>query len=217
MKTLIRNFSHTFRRFFTASILNILGLSIAFASFFVIMTQVDYDYNFNKGYKDYEKIFRIEINPNPDSGWQLWTPRPLCEQLQSASPYIKSISQVESYQSEDEYEVNGNLFKATTCTGFGNFLETFQPEMINGSADALNQPKTILLSESTAKKFFGTTDVIGQTIFRGKQADNNAWTIGGVYKDFPENSQIKNWVMMPKEADTDKGNWRNWNLSLIHI
>mgnify|MGYP000011120278 CR=1 FL=1 len=211
MQTLIRNFSHTFRRFFTASILNILGLSIAFASFFVIMTQVDYDYNFNKGYKDYEKIFRIEINPNPDSGWQLWTPRPLCEQLQSASPYIKSISQVESYQSEDEYEVNGNLFKATTCTGFGNFLETFQPEMINGSADALNQPKTVLLSESTAKKFFGTTDVIGQTIFRGKQADNNAWTIGGVYKDFPENSQIKNWVMMPKEADTDKGNWRNWN------
>ena len=83
--------------------------------------------------------------------------------------------------------------------------------MINGSADALNQPKTVLLSESTAKKFFGTTDVIGQTIFRGKQADNNAWTIGGVYKDFPENSQIKNWVMMPKEADTDKGNWKNWN------
>ena len=37
MKTLVRNFSHTFRRFFTASILNILGLSIAFASFFVIM------------------------------------------------------------------------------------------------------------------------------------------------------------------------------------
>ena len=153
----------------------------------------------------------LEINPNPDSGWQLWTPRPLCEQLQSASPYIKSISQVESYQSEDEYEVNGNLFKATTCTGFGNFLETFQPEMINGSADALNQPKTVLLSESTAKKFFGTTDVIGQTIFRGKQADNNAWTIGGVYKDYPENSQIRNWVMMPKEADTDKGNWKNWN------
>ena len=145
-------------------------------------------------------------------------PRPLCEQLQSASPYIKSISQVESYQSEDEYEVNGNLFKATTCTGFGNFLETFQPEMINGSADALNQPKTVLLSESTAKKFFGTTDVIGQTIFRGKQADNNAWTIGGVYKDYPENSQIRNWVMMPKEADTDKGNWKNWNyICYMHL
>lgn len=61
MKTLVRNFSHTFRRFFTASILNILGLSIAFASFFVIMTQVDYDYNFNKGYKDYEKYSVLKL------------------------------------------------------------------------------------------------------------------------------------------------------------
>ena len=42
MNTLARNFSHTFRRFFTASVLNIIGLAIAFASFFVIMTQVDY-------------------------------------------------------------------------------------------------------------------------------------------------------------------------------
>ena len=76
MKTLIRNFSHTFRRFFTASVLNIVGLAIAFASFFVIMTQVDYDYNFNKGYKDYEKIFRVEVNPNGNNDWQIWLARP---------------------------------------------------------------------------------------------------------------------------------------------
>ena len=61
MKTLIRNFTHTFRRFFTASMLNIVGLAVAFASFFVIMTQVDYDLNFNKGYKDYDKIREFGI------------------------------------------------------------------------------------------------------------------------------------------------------------
>lgn len=166
MKTLVRNFSHTFRRFFTASILNILGLSIAFASFFVIMTQVDYDYNFNKGYKDYEKIFRIEINPNPDSGWQLWTPRPLCELIQTCSPHVKSVSIINAFPPQNDYEVNGNIFNETTCYGFGNFLETFQPEIINGSADALNQPKTILISESMAKRFFGTTDAVGKSIFK---------------------------------------------------
>lgn len=153
MKTLVRNFSHTFRRFFTASILNILGLSIAFASFFVIMTQVDYDYNFNKGYKDYEKIFRIEINHNPKLGWQLWMPRPLCELIQTCSPHVKSVSIINAFPPQNDYEVNGNIFNETTCYGFGNFLETFQPEIINGSADALNQPKTILISESMAKRF----------------------------------------------------------------
>ena len=65
MNILARNFSHTFRRFLTASVLNIIGLAIAFASFFVIMTQVDYDLNFNKGYKDYEKIFRVEAQLSP--------------------------------------------------------------------------------------------------------------------------------------------------------
>ena len=160
MKTLVRNFSHTFRRFFTASILNILGLSIAFASFFVIMTQVDYDYNFNKGYKDYEKIFRVEVKPTPNSDWQLWMPRPLCELIQTCSPHVKSISITNAFMAQADYEVNGNVFNETTCCGFGNFLETFQPKMINGSANALNQPKTILISESTLDLHPRITDKI---------------------------------------------------------
>ena len=61
MKTLIRNFSYTFRRFFAASVLNIAGLSIAFSSFFVIMTQIDYDYNFNKGYKDLSSTYKCNF------------------------------------------------------------------------------------------------------------------------------------------------------------
>lgn len=77
MKTFIRNFSHTFRRFLSASLLNIVGLSLAFASFFVIMTQVDYDYSFNKGYKDYDKIFRVEFDGNKSGAWQNNLPRPL--------------------------------------------------------------------------------------------------------------------------------------------
>ena len=211
MKTLIRNFSHTFRRFFTASILNILGLSIAFASFFVIMTQVDYDYNFNKGYKDYEKIFRVEVKPTPVSDWQLWMPRPLCERIQTCSPHIKSISITNAFMSQVDYEINGNIFNETTCCGFGNFLETFQPEMISGSADVLNQPKTVLISESTAKRLFGTADAVGQSIFKDKQSSNNEWTIGGVYKDFPENAQIRNWIMMPNDPKENKDRWNNWN------
>ena len=39
MKTIIRNFTSIFRKFVTANLLNLLGLSLAFASFFVIMMQ----------------------------------------------------------------------------------------------------------------------------------------------------------------------------------
>ena len=211
MKTLIRNFSHTFRRFFTASVLNIVGLAIAFASFFVIITQVDYDYNFNKGYKDYEKIFRVEVHVNDEYGWQVWLARPFCELVQSTSPHITSLSILTSYSSSFDYEVNGKLFNEKTLTGFGNFMETFQPEMINGTADALKQPGNILIPQTMAIRFFGTTDVVGQTIFQGKRADNNPVTVGGVYKDFPENSQIRNTIFKALAPNENKDNWSNWN------
>lgn len=113
--------------------------------------------------------------------------------------------------SQVDYEINGNIFNETTCCGFGNFLETFQPEMISGSADVLNQPKTVLISESTAKRLFGTADAVGQSIFKDKQSSNNEWTIGGVYKDFPENAQIRNWIMMPNDPKENKDRWNNWN------
>ncbi len=206
MKTLIRNFSHTFRRFFTASVLNIVGLAIAFASFFVIMTQVDYDYNFNKGYKDYEKIFRVEVNPNGNNDWQIWLARPLCELIAASSPGIESMSVLQTWQSSYDITVNQHLFNETMRAGFGNFLNTFQPTMVAGSADALNKPNQVLIPRSMAMRLFGTVDVIG------KGFDDTSLTVGGVYEDFPKNSELGNPIFKSiYPADENKDNWRNWN------
>ncbi len=215
MNTLARNFSHTFRRFFTASVLNIIGLAIAFASFFVIMTQVDYDLNFNKGYKDYQNIYRLEIKPNEEWGWQLWTPRPIAELIGTASPHIQA-SAITGWVNDNDYEVNGNLFNEPVMTGFGNFIKVFQPEMVTGSTDALEKKDNVLIPVSMAMRMFGSTDVVGKLLFRGKQSDNKPVTIGGVYKDFPENSQIGNYIFMPFDPDIDKNNWGNWNYTCYY-
>ena len=215
MNTLARNFSHTFRRFFTASVLNIIGLAIAFASFFVIMTQVDYDLNFNKGYKDYQNIYRLEIKPNEEWGWQLWTPRPIAELIGTASPHIQA-SAITGWVNDNDYEVNGNLFNEPMMTGFGDFMNVFQPEMVAGSTDALEKKDNVLIPVSMAMRMFGSTDVVGKLLFRGKQSDNKPVTIGGVYKDFPENSQIGNYIFMPFDPDIDKNNWGNWNYTCYY-
>ncbi|ADY37263.1 protein of unknown function DUF214 [Phocaeicola salanitronis DSM 18170] len=215
MNTLARNFSHTFRRFLTASVLNIIGLAIAFASFFVIMTQVDYDLNFNKGYKDYQNIYRLEIKPNEEWGWQLWTPRPIAELIGTASPHIQA-SAITGWVNDNDYEVNGNLFNEPMMTGFGDFMNVFQPEMVTGSTDALEKKDNVLIPVSMAMRMFGSTDVVGKMLFRGKQSDNKPVTIGGVYKDFPENSQIGNYIFMPFDPDIDKNNWGNWNYTCYY-
>ena len=50
MKTILRNFFSVLRRFKTASVLNVLGLSIAFVAFMLIMMQVNYDYTFDRSH-----------------------------------------------------------------------------------------------------------------------------------------------------------------------
>ena len=60
MKPIILNFLSVIRRFKVAIVLNVLGLSVAFAAFLVIMIQLDYDLGFDKFHKDRDRIFRLE-------------------------------------------------------------------------------------------------------------------------------------------------------------
>lgn len=61
MKTILRNLLSVLRRFKMATLLNVLGLSVAFSAFILIMMQVDYDRNFDRGIKDVDRIFRVEV------------------------------------------------------------------------------------------------------------------------------------------------------------
>ena len=67
MKTILRNLLSVLRRFKMAMLLNVLGLSIAFAAFILIMMQVDYDRNFDRGIKDVTGGIQIR---NQYSGWK---------------------------------------------------------------------------------------------------------------------------------------------------
>jgi hypothetical protein len=61
MNPIVRNFLSVIRQFKLAVVLNILGLSVAFAAFMVIMMQLHYDFSFDRFHKDYDRIFRVEI------------------------------------------------------------------------------------------------------------------------------------------------------------
>ena len=214
MNTLFRNFSHTFRRFFTASILNLLGLSIAFAACFVILTQVDYDYNYNKAYPAHDRIYRVEVNPGGEYGWQIWLARPFCELIGTASPHIQafSITSLSNYPSD--FEVDEHIYSELEFTGFGDYLEVFQPTMVCGTTASLNEPDQVLISASMARRFFGTTDAIGKTLYADRKSRNHPLVIGGVYQDMPENSQLGNCVFSSFRSDLNKDSWTNWNYTM---
>lgn len=211
MNTLLRNFSHTFRRFFTASVLNLLGLSIAFAACFVILTQVDYDYNYNKAYPAHDRIYRVEVNAGGDYGWAIWLARPFCELVGASSPHIQAISVSSLYNNFSDFEVDEHIYSERWFTGFDDYLEVFQPSMVCGTTASLKDPNHALISASMALRFFGTTDAIGKTIYVDRKSRNQSLVIGGVYQDMPVNSQLGNCVFSSLHPDLNKDSWINWN------
>ena len=214
MNTLLRNFSHTFRRFFTASVLNLLGLSIAFAACFVILTQVDYDYNYNKAYPAHDRIYRVEVDAGGDYGWQIWLARPFCELVGASSSHIQAISVTSLSNYSSDFEVDEHIYSELWFTGFENYLEVFQPTMVCGTTASLNEPGQVLISASMARRFFGTTDAIGKTIYIDRKSRNQPLVVGGVYQDMPENSQLGNCVFSCFRSDLNKDSWTNWNYNL---
>ena len=214
MNTLLRNFSHTFRRFFTASVLNLLGLSIAFSACFVILTQVDYDYNYNKAYPAHDRIYRVEVNAGGDYGWAIWLARPFCELVGASSPHIQAISVTSLSNYPSDFEVDEHIYSESKFIGFGDYLEVFQPTMVCGTTASLNEPGHALISASMARRFFGTTDAIGKTIYIDRKSRNQPLVIGGVYQDMPENSQLGNCVFSSFRSDLNKDSWTNWNYTL---
>ena len=77
MKTIIRNLISTLRRFKMATVLNILGLSVAFAAVIVIMIPVSYDLRFDSSIPDAENVYRISLIH--DGKRIAATPRPIGE------------------------------------------------------------------------------------------------------------------------------------------
>ena len=118
MKTIIRNFTSIFRKFATANLLNLLGLSLAFASFFVIMTQVNFDLGYNKSLTEHEKLFRMTLKLGPakeDYGDML--PRPVIERLAAASPHVTGYSIRNGWINYDQFIVDHQEYSLNLIYG----------------------------------------------------------------------------------------------------
>lgn len=90
-----------------------------------------------------------------------------------------------------------------------NFFRMFGFSLIDGNVDeVLAQPNQVVLSESTAQKYFGDENPVGQSIFwRGTRE----LTVTGVYADFPENSHMKFDLMISLKTENGFEEWpNNW-------
>ncbi|WP_299118911.1 ABC transporter permease [uncultured Winogradskyella sp.] len=181
------------------SIVNIVGLSIGLATTLVLFLFVLHERSFDTMYTQKDRIYRVLLNTTEDD-LETWSnvPSALGPELKDKIPEISESGRFLRHdfggtafiKSENDVFAEDKLFWVDP-----SILEMFDVEIINGSgAENLKSPNNILLSESTAKRYFGNKNPLGKTL----TVDNvNTFEVKGVYKDFADNSSINFNVVAP--------------------
>ena len=209
----IKNFITLLRRYTTSSLLNVVGMSVAFAAIYLIMVQVKYDFSYDKVIPNSENIYRLEI-PN---WWQegkymhTWN-RQLPDDICAGIPEIEAGGTIETYAwSGNNYSIKRNHtidnLKIKTVEAELEGLEVFHFEFIEGGLENFTI-SSMIISEETAKKFdLKVGDVL--TVGRGLEGDKTC-DIVGVFKNFPKPSNLaicEGWVCMEPQENSDPSEW----------
>ena len=184
---------------FNYSILNILGLAIGISSFLFILIYVTDELKYDRFHENHEQIYRMNRlydsnDINEDAATMSF---PFGPALAADYPdMIKSMVRFFDFQvSEMLFE---NLEDSTNVLKFNeewfyladsNVFQMFTFPLLEGDpATVLNRPNTIVLSESTAKKYFGDTPAIGKSL---RMEEQIVFEVSGIMKDLPEQSHFK--------------------------
>jgi putative ABC transport system permease protein len=192
MKTIIRNFLSVIRRYRLATALNVLGLSVAFATFMVIMMQVDYDRSFDRCHRDADRIFRLDAAVL-ELGWVAINNHLIAEAFAASSPHILAMSFEDMLAGEKvlfSVERDGvrHTYHERHSAVSQSFTDVFAFDMAEGRDVALREPGKVLIPQSLARKCFGAAPAVDQLLV----ARDTTYVVGGVYVDFPSNSTVKN-------------------------
>lgn len=206
---MFRNLFYIIRRFKLASLLNILGLSIAFASFIVIMMQVHYENSYNSCHKDADRIFRVESCLGDGNPFYALAARPMEEVLRQ-SPSVQNVAVMipQDYTCMVTYRDSliERSFKENLAMASSDYPKVFTFNMAEGVSSALEDPEKCLIPLSLSQKLFPDGGAIGKTL---SFDIGGILTVGGVFYDFPKNSTTRNNVYIHLSPLYGADNWGN--------
>ena len=207
MKEVFRNLWYMARRFKTATVLNFVGLTVAFAACYLFLTQVTYNHSYNKGLADYEQLYRVELPAMMDnSKWQSMVSRFLADQLDSL-PQVESMALFQCWENSWRFMKENTEFEFKSCNVSNDALTTLAPRVLDGKIGWTDEDhRGLVIPASIAMKYFETTQAAGRSMWNGK----DSILVRGVFEDFPDNCVARNCIY-GNIGDENKGNFQNYN------
>lgn len=206
------------------SFINIAGLSMGLACAMLILLYTKDETSYDKFLPNVNNIYRIvskQVAPDGSIMMQSGNTGSFHgPAFASAIPEIASFVRLQG-----DYV---NIKKGTEVLGQeahkvdSNFFSIMQFPLLYGDVKtALTNPNSIVLSETVARKYFGSANVVGETLQVQQNGKFSTFTVTAVAKDCPQNSSIKFQVLtkmtMAPDELTDRMNWFNFFLNTFIV
>ena len=175
-----------FRKTGVSTLINILGMSVAFAAAMILMVQVKWDSTYDKNFEGHEKVFRMENNWMDDGLFYTGISRPIIELIRTVSPNLEAVGTLKEGGQQVFYK-EGDKESAITIPYAqidSSMLSVFPFEWVEGSAKEFTTRGTAILNEAFAQMIFGEESAVGKLLLTG---DSDQYRIIGVFKNTPRN------------------------------
>ncbi len=179
------------------SLINIFGLALGIACCLLIFMYVSYERSFDNYHAKGDRIFRL-IHGSKDeahSSYWVWNNAPIGPALHDNFPEIDKVLQFSGRSDillthgETTFQEDGVFFMDSTV------FDVFSWKLLEGDPKtALAAPFSIVLTESTARKYFGNEDPLGKSLKGSESAgrsDAGEYLVTGVMEDVPANSHFR--------------------------
>ena len=184
-----------FRKTGVSTLINILGMSVAFAAAMILMVQVRWDTTYDANFKGHGQVFRMENNWMDKGLYGTYFSRPIIEVAKAASPNIEAVGTFGWMAQEVTLKKDGEetVLSVPSAPVDSSMFSVFPFEWVEGSAREFTAGETAVVSEKYAKIFFGDESAVGKTFKAGNGVEVR---VIGVFKDMPKNYSMHYGVLV---------------------
>ena len=209
-----------FKTSWISALMNIIGLGIAFAVFLILMSQVWWDYRYDR-FKGGKDVYMVENLSAFDGKYSPMVTRPAVQKIKDCSPDIEAacdffgrkgdqLGIIQIKGKSGEYErvkgINYGITETSVIDVFNIILLAGRKEDFAAAGDAL-------VSESAAELYFPGRNPIGEIFYNN--FGRSECRIVGIYKDRKENETMVNGILI-HEGDTDL-EFPNYNPHMCYV
>lgn len=206
-----------FRRYRVATLLNLLGLGVAVATFYLFMTQVIYNRTYNHNIHDYKHMYRLEVYGGLfGEDWGCNICRPFVTLLKEI-PQVKDATYISPYTNKTDVKVGNRTITVSSVNMGMPGIEFFTGKLLSGSSKTCADGANVIINRSTAEKMFGTVNAAGKTFEdENGNGDKVTVTVVGVSEDMPDNCTLPNGVYIC-ENESVMNEWSEWSFNVYML